>query len=81
MYQLTSSGRAAGLPLAPRPLVGRARAVDEIAHLVVDDRARLVTLTGPGGAGQTRLALAVAERLTRVSRRRGQSCPSFTPSL
>jgi predicted ATPase/DNA-binding CsgD family transcriptional regulator len=51
------------LPLAPWPLVGRAREVDEITGLCAHGGARLVTLTGPGGVGKTRLALAVAERL------------------
>ncbi|MBV9358454.1 MAG: tetratricopeptide repeat protein [Chloroflexi bacterium] len=48
------------MPVSPRPLIGRAREVDEIRRLIVEDEARLVTLTGPGGVGKTRLALAVA---------------------
>jgi predicted ATPase/DNA-binding CsgD family transcriptional regulator len=53
-----------GLPLSPWPLIGRAREVEEIARLFAEDGARLVTLTGPGGVGKTRLALAAAERLS-----------------
>lgn len=42
-------------------LIGRAQELASIAGMV--DRARLVTLTGPGGAGKTRLAEAAAGRL------------------
>jgi predicted ATPase/DNA-binding SARP family transcriptional activator len=49
-------------PVAPSSLVGR----DDDAELIIDllGRARLVTLTGPGGVGKTRLALEVAGRAT-----------------
>src|SRR5215210_4074602 len=46
------------LPTQPNPLVGRGREVSELTKLLGD--ARLVTLTGPGGSGKTRLALEVA---------------------
>jgi Domain of unknown function (DUF4062) len=51
------------LPVSTTSLLGRARAIDEVAGLVERSGARLVTLTGPGGVGKTRLAVAVGERL------------------
>jgi predicted ATPase/class 3 adenylate cyclase len=53
--------RPNNLPLAGSPLVGRLREMDELADLLT--RRRLVTLTGPGGTGKTRLALELARRL------------------
>ncbi|MGB8647644.1 MAG: adenylate/guanylate cyclase domain-containing protein [Anaerolineae bacterium] len=49
----------------PAPLtrfIGRTRELDEITRLVA--AARLVTLTGPGGAGKTRLSIEVARAMT-----------------
>jgi predicted ATPase/class 3 adenylate cyclase len=51
------------LPAQLTSLVGRSRQTAEIASLFANGEARLVTLTGAGGIGKTRLALAVAERL------------------
>jgi predicted ATPase/DNA-binding SARP family transcriptional activator len=53
----------AALPASPTRLIGRKHELDEVEALFNDDGARLVTLTGPGGTGKTRLALAIAERL------------------
>jgi predicted ATPase/Tfp pilus assembly protein PilF len=47
----------------PTPLVGRRLELASVSALFRDEGARLVTLTGPGGTGKTRLSLAVANEL------------------
>jgi predicted ATPase/class 3 adenylate cyclase len=54
--------RPHNLPISPTALLGREREVTEIRALL-DQAARLVTLTGPGGTGKTRLSLQVAADL------------------
>ena len=54
------AARSVALPVAV-PLIGRDAENDAVADLLA--RARLVTLVGPGGAGKTSLAYAVAHRV------------------
>jgi len=57
----TRETRPTNLPAQPTPLLGRERELKAITGLLGRDRTRLVTLTGPGGTGKTRLALRAAE--------------------
>ena len=58
----------APLPVPPTRLVGREAEVARLCALLRREEARLVTLTGPGGVGKTRLALAAAEALAGEER-------------
>jgi len=53
---------ATNLPVAASPLVGRELELGELVALL-SDGTRLLTITGPGGTGKTRLALQVAAEL------------------
>jgi predicted ATPase len=66
----TASARSEGdgrpprsLPVTSTALIGREREIAEVSELLHSPEVRLVTLTGPGGVGKTRLAIAVGERL------------------
>ena len=56
--------RLARLPRPGTRLIGRDDDVARVADLLADEETRLVTITGAGGIGKSRLALAVAERET-----------------
>ena len=51
------------LPVGVTSLIGRERDIDDVVGLLAEPGVRLVTLTGPGGIGKTRLAVAAAERV------------------
>ena len=51
-------------PLPPTPLVGRDVEVADTIDLLLRNDVRLVTLSGPGGIGKSRLAVEIASRLS-----------------
>ncbi len=77
VFQITASGlrpefpplktldiRRNNLPAQPTPLVGRERELEEGLALLRGSHVRLLTFTGPGGTGKTRLGLQAAAELT-----------------
>ena len=67
---LRSLGAATSFPAPMTPLVGRGVDLAARCATVARPKVRLVTLTGAGGVGKTRLALAAAASLDGVSARR-----------
>lgn len=62
VFAKSQGAHAHNLPVSTTRLVGRGDAVEAI--LCASRLSRLLTIVGPGGIGKTRLALAVADRLT-----------------
>jgi predicted ATPase len=71
-------GPGSSIPVSATRLVGREHDVRELTRLARAERHRLVVLTGPGGIGKTRLALAVLER-TRGHWRDGVAFVDLSP--
>jgi predicted ATPase/class 3 adenylate cyclase len=59
----TLDASANNLPIQPTPFIGREKEVATVTQLFRQLEVRLVTLTGAGGMGKTRLALQVAAEL------------------
>ena len=56
----TLENRPTNLPAPTSTFIGREQELSEVESLLVRPDLRLLTITGPGGAGKTRLALQVA---------------------
>jgi predicted ATPase len=54
------------LPTPPNPLIGRKKELVDVIRLLAVDRARVVTITGPGGTGKTRFSIAAASEVTEA---------------
>ncbi|MEA2572880.1 MAG: hypothetical protein QOH93_178 [Chloroflexia bacterium] len=59
----TENTRPNNLPVLPTEFIGRERELQEVCDLLSRPQVRLVTLTGPGGTGKTRLSLEVGAAL------------------
>jgi predicted ATPase/class 3 adenylate cyclase len=59
----TLDARPNNLPVQRSPLIGREQDLADLQQLILRDDVGLVTLTGPGGTGKTRLGLQVAADL------------------
>jgi predicted ATPase/class 3 adenylate cyclase/DNA-binding CsgD family transcriptional regulator len=79
LYQLVCEGLPADFPplktldtrphnlaIQLTPLIGREQEVAVVQHLLQRQEVRLLTLTGPGGTGKTRLGLQVAAELSEL---------------
>ncbi len=62
----TLDSRLHNLPVQLTSLIGREQEVTAVQNLLLREDVRLVTLTGPGGTGKTRLGLQVAAELCEV---------------
>lgn len=51
------------LPLQPNPFVGREKELEAVQSLLTNEQVRVLTLTGAGGTGKTRLSLQAAANL------------------
>jgi predicted ATPase/DNA-binding CsgD family transcriptional regulator len=59
-YQQVNTPRH-NLPSSMTPFIGRQSQIEHVRRMIIDPNCRLITLTGAGGVGKTRLALKVAE--------------------
>lgn len=62
----TSQAPRTNLSLPPTLLIGRANELAAAKQLLQQDGIRLLTLTGPGGTGKTRLSLQIAAELSEA---------------
>jgi predicted ATPase/DNA-binding SARP family transcriptional activator len=54
------------LPIPPTPFIGRHPELEQVKSLILSPSCRLLTLTGPGGTGKTRLSIQAASEINSV---------------
>jgi predicted ATPase/DNA-binding CsgD family transcriptional regulator len=59
--------KISNLPSQPTSFIGRETELTEIADLLANPNCRLLTVTGPGGIGKTRLAIHAANQITHFA--------------
>jgi serine/threonine protein kinase len=72
-----TESRPTNIPVQQTKLVGREREIAAATELLLRPDVRLVTVTGPGGIGKTRLAVGVARGLDEQFPPRSPFCPTF----
>jgi hypothetical protein len=76
----TLDTRPHNLPVQLTSLIGREQEVLAVQNLLLREDVRLVTLTGPGGTGKTRLGLRVAAELCDVLATQRRFYPMYSSS-
>jgi len=72
-----STNPAVNLPVPLTPLIGAEATLQRIIALLADPSVRLVTLTGPGGIGKTRLAIQAARYMSATA----EHCRAFSDGI
>ncbi len=78
MATATTVAAQRALSISLTPLVGREREAETARDLLLDDAVRLLTFTGPGGVGKTRLALEVLSKAKAATGARSLVVPLAT---
>ncbi len=64
VFPALRSLRQSNLPVAVTPFLGRERELAEVVELLTRNDVRVLTLTGPGGTGKTRLSMQAAAAMS-----------------
>jgi predicted ATPase/DNA-binding SARP family transcriptional activator len=76
---LSMDAPRSSIPVWPTPLIGRHSEMKSLAELLANPKVRLVTITGPGGTGKTRLAIQAGNRVSESGSRAYLNGVAFVP--